>query len=245
MAREKIKVDVEKYFDDVHVLSHIDFSVKENEFVCLVGPSGCGKTVFLNVVAGLTPPSKGQVTMDGEVIDPQRHNIGFVFQTPSCLPWRTLWEDVNFGLEIKKVDRQVADARIDRVLKLVGLSGFEKFFPHQLSGGMKQRVAIARAFAPEPDLLLLDEPFGHLDAQTRYLMQIEILKIWEEMKRTVIFVTNNIEEALLLGERVIVFSPVPAKIVAEFPVNIARPRDPTDPEFLDLRKKITDYYKVD
>ena len=244
MSQEKIKVDVDKHFGDFHVLRNIQFSVAENEFLCIVGPSGCGKTVLLQVISGLTAPTSGQVTMNGEAIDPAKQNISLVFQEPSCLPWRTLWDDVKFGLEIKEVSEREIQERVPKILEIVGLKGYEKYYPHQISGGMKQRVAIARAFVTQPDLILLDEPFGHLDAQTRYYMQMEILRVWEQMKRTVIFVTNNVEEAVYLGERILVLSPPPANIKAEIPVRLQRPRDVTEQGFLSLRKKITDYYEV-
>lgn len=244
LAKEKISVQVEKSFGDYQCLRDIQFEVRENEFLCLVGPSGCGKTVLLEIIAGLQAPTKGKVTIDGEPIDPARHNISLVFQEPSCLPWRTLWDDVKFGLEIRGMDEKEAHERVGKILEIVGLKGYEKYYPSQISGGMKQRVAIARAFVTHPDLLLMDEPFGHLDAQTRYYMQIEVLRIWEQMKRTVIFVTNNVEEAIFLGERVLAFSPTPAEIRAEIPVTLPRPRDVTDHHFLSLRKEITSFYEV-
>lgn len=244
VTKEKIKVHVDKYFGDFHVLQNIHFTIAENEFVCIVGPSGCGKTVLLQIIAGLIPPTKGQVTMDGEPIDPAKQNVSFVFQEPSCLPWRTLWNDIKFGLEIKGYSQDEIQERVKKIIEIVGLTGFERYYPHQISGGMKQRVAIARAFVTQPDLLLMDEPFGHLDAQTRYYMQIEILRIWEQMKRTVIFVTNNVEEAVYLGERVFVLSPPPAIIKAEIPIKLQRPRDLTDQKFLSIRKEITVFYEV-
>lgn len=244
LPKEKISVQVEKSFGDFQCLGNIQFDVRENEFLCIVGPSGCGKTVLLEIIAGLMSPTKGKVTIDGEPIDPARHNISLVFQEPSCLPWRTLQDDVKFGLEIKGMDEKETHERIGKILEIVGLKGYEKYYPSQISGGMKQRVAIARAFVTHPDLLLMDEPFGHLDAQTRYFMQIEVLRIWEQMKRTVIFVTNNVEEAVFLGERVLAFSPTPSEIRAEIPINLPRPRSVTEQNFLSLRKEITDYYEV-
>lgn len=245
MPKEKISVKVDKFFDGFHVLDNLDFSVRENEFLCVVGPSGCGKTVLMEVIAGLTPTTKGKVTIDGEPIDYTKHKIGMIFQEPSCLPWLTVWEDTKFGMEILNIDRNEINERTKKILEVVGLKGFENYYPHQISGGMKQRVAVARAFVTRPDLLLMDEPFGHLDAQTRYYMQMEVQRIWEEMKTTVIFVTNNVEEALYLGERVFVLSPVPAKIKAEISVDLPRPRDVTDSTFLQLRKEITDHYEVE
>ncbi len=244
VAHKKISVQVAKSFGNFQCLRNIQFDVLENEFLCLVGPSGCGKTVLMEIIAGLMAPTQGKVTVDGEPIDPARHNISLVFQEPSCLPWRTVWDDIKFGLEIKGVDEKEANDRIERILEIVGLKGYEKYYPNQISGGMKQRVAIARAFVTYPDLLLMDEPFGHLDAQTRCFMQIEVLRIWEQMKRTVIFVTNNVEEAVFLGDRVLAFSPPPMEVRAEVPIYLPRPRDVTEQKFLSLRKEITDFYEV-
>lgn len=244
MPKEKIRVEVDKAFGDLHILDNISFSVRENEFLCVVGPSGCGKTVLMEVITGLISPTKGKVTIDGEKLDFTKHKVGMVFQEPSCLPWRTVWDDIKFGLEINKVEEKEINNRVTRLLEIVGLKGFENYYPNQISGGMKQRVAIARAFITQPDLLVMDEPFGALDAQTRYFMETEVLKIWQEMKTTVIFVTNNVEEALYLGERVLILSPTPAKIKAEILVDLPRPRDITDKLFMKLRKEVTDYYEV-
>lgn len=244
MPKEKISVEVDKSFGNLHILDNISFKVKENEFLCIVGPSGCGKTVLMDIITGLIPPTKGKVSIDGEKINFSKHKVGMVFQEPSCLPWRTVWDNIKFGLEINNVPEEEIKKKIPKLLEIVGLTGFENYYPNQISGGMKQRVALARAFITEPDLLVMDEPFGALDAQTRYFMQSEVLKIWQEMKTTVIFVTNNIEEAIYLGERVLVLSPPPAKIKAEILIDLPRPRDVTDQAFLDLRKEVTDYYEV-
>lgn len=245
MDGEKVRVEVDQSFGGFHVLDNLNFSVRENEFLCLVGPSGSGKTVLLQVIAGLVPPTRGKVVIDGEPMDPRKHKLGFVFQEPSCLPWRTLWNDVKFGLEIKNFSETEINEKVGKVLELVGLKGFEHYYPHQISGGMKQRVALARALVTDPDLLLMDEPFGSLDAQTRYYMQMEVQRIWEEMKTTVVFVTNNVEEAVFLGERVLVLSPPPAQIRAEIAVDLPRPRDLTNKDFLALRREITGFYEVE
>ncbi|MEW6376883.1 MAG: ABC transporter ATP-binding protein [Thermodesulfobacteriota bacterium] len=244
MEKELIDVDLSMKFDSLSVLENIRFKVHENEFLVIVGPSGCGKTTMARLLAGLQKPTSGRVTMQGEDVNPKAHNISIVFQEPSCIPWRTLWDDITMGLIIKGVDHQVIDKRGREVIKLVGLDGFEEYFPRQISGGMKQRVAIARAYATNPDLLLMDEPFGHLDAQTRYLMQIEIMRIWEKEKKTVVFITNNIEEALYLATRVIVFSKMPARIKAEYRIDLPRPRELTSPEFLRIRTEVTKQCEV-
>ena len=245
MDAEKLRVEINQKFGSFHVLDHLSFSVKENEFLCMVGPSGSGKTVLLQLIAGLASPSEGSVKINGEPVNPAVHKLGFVFQEPSCLPWRTLWDDIKFGLEIKNCSEKEINERVSAVIELVGLKGFESYYPHQISGGMKQRVALARALVTSPDLLLMDEPFGSLDAQTRYYMQLEALRIWEEMKTTVVFVTSNVEEALFLGERIIVLSKPPAKICEDMPISLPRPRELTGKDFLELRKKITDLYEVE
>jgi NitT/TauT family transport system ATP-binding protein len=237
--KEKVKVQVSKSFNNLLVLDRLDFTVYENEFLVIVGPTGCGKTTLSNIIGGLHQPTQGQVTMDGAILSPRKQTVSFVFQEPSCIPWRTLWDDVKIGLEIKRADPGLIEKRVQEMIDLVQLTGFEKYYPHQISGGMKQRVAIARAYATDPDLLLLDEPFGHLDAQTRYLMQIEITRIWEQLKKTVLFVTNNIEEAVFLAERIIVLSRLPARIKGIVPVDLPRPRDNISPEFLQIRSQIS------
>ncbi len=239
MEKELVKVDLSMAYNGMPVLEDIKFSVHENEFLVIVGPTGCGKTTMANLLTGLLKPTAGQVTMNGEKINPKVQNISFVFQEPSCLPWRTLFNDITIGLEIKGASKESIAKRGKDVIKLVGLEGFDNYFPWQISGGMKQRVAIARAYATDPDFLLMDEPFGHLDAQTRYLMQIEIMRVWEKEKKTVVFITNNIEEAVYLATRIIVFSRLPARIVGEYEIQLPRPRDLTSQEFLRKRAEIT------
>jgi len=244
MGKEMVHVDVTMKYGDLLVLDKIEFDVYENEFLTIVGPTGCGKTTMANLIAGLLKPTEGKVTIDGQLVDPKIQNISFVFQEPSCVPWRTLWDDIYIGLEIKGVDKNQAQKRVNDVIKLVGLEGFEDYFPRQISGGMKQRVAIARAYVTDPDLMLMDEPFGHLDAQTRYLMQIEVMRVWEKLRKTVVFITNNIEEAVYLAERVLVFSKLPARVKGEFRIDLPRPRDNTDSEFLKIRSEITKMVEV-
>jgi ABC-type nitrate/sulfonate/bicarbonate transport system ATPase subunit len=244
MASELVDIDISMKFNSMPILEDIRFKVHENEFLVIVGPTGCGKTTMANLLGGLLKPTVGQITMNGQEISPKVHNISFVFQEPSCIPWRTLWKDVTMGLEIKRADRKTVKKRGKEVIKLVGLEGFEEYFPRQISGGMKQRVAIARAYATDPDFLLMDEPFGHLDAQTRYLMQIEIMRVWEKEKKTVVFITNNIEEAVYVATRIIVFSKLPARIKGEYNLDLPRPRDLTSPEFLKIRSEITEQCEV-
>ena len=232
-------VQVSKRFGKTRVLEDIRFQVRPNEFLVIVGPTGCGKTTLANILAGIEVPSDGHARIRGEPVNPKVHNISYVFQEPSCIPWMTMIQDVTLGLEIRGMPRDRVLQRGREVIELVGLSGFEDYFPWQISGGMKQRVAIARSYATNPDLLIMDEPFGHLDAQTRYLMQAEIMRIWEHDKKTVVFITNNIEEAVYLASRVLVLSKLPATIKAEHVIDLPRPRDLTGTEFLQVRSVVT------
>jgi len=239
METTLVDVAISQDFNGQPVLQDIAFGVRENEFLVIVGPTGCGKTTLANLLAGLLEPSVGRVAIKGKPVNPKVQNISFVFQEPSCIPWRTVLDDVTIGLEIKGASASAIAKRGKEVLQLVGLDGYEDYFPWQISGGMKQRVAIARAYATDPDFLLMDEPFGHLDAQTRYLMQIEIMRVWEKEKKTVVFITNNIEEAVYLATRILVFSKLPARILGEFEIDLPRPRDLTSPEFLRRRTEIS------
>ena len=244
MAEKLVETDISMQFSGMDVLQDIRFQVKENEFLVIVGPTGCGKTTLGNILAGLQKPTAGSVKIRGQVVDPKTQNISYVFQEPSCIPWYTMIQDVTMGLVIKGVEPARTRQRGLDVIKLVGMEGFEDYYPWQISGGMKQRVAIARAYATDPDLLIMDEPFGHLDAQTRYLMQIEIMRIWEQERKTVIFITNNIEEAVYLATRIIILSKLPARIKGEYVIDLERPRDLTSPEFLQLRAEITKQCEV-
>ena len=223
------------------VADNISMEVYDNEFLVVLGPGHCGKTVLMNIIAGLEKPVGGRLFLDGEEIHGSDSRIGMVFQSLNLMPWRTVMGNVEFGLElagVKKAERRkVAQKYID----LVGLTGFENSYPHQLSGGMKQRVGIARAYTNNPEILLMDEPFGQLDAQTRYAMQEEVLRIWQQEKRTIIFVTNNIEEAVFLADRIVLLSNCPARVKQVYDLSgLARPRNTTDPEFLRIREDITD-----
>jgi len=214
--------------------------VKENEFVVLFGPSQCGKSTLLNIISGLEPASSGTVYVNGNLVTAPGPDRGVVFQNLMLFPWLTTEGNVEYGPKMRGVDKIERKRRAQYYINLVGLQGFEKAYPIMLSGGMKQRVAIARAYCNEPSVLFMDEPFGSLDAQTRYLMQEELERIWEKEKRTIIFVTNNIEEAVYLADRIILLHNCPTSVQQEYKVNFARPRDYLDPEFLKLRKMISD-----
>lgn len=222
------------------VVDGVSFDVYENEFLVLLGPGHCGKTVLLNMIAGLETHDSGTIEIDGFPIKGTDSRIGMVFQKMGLLPWKTTIQNVELGPKLSGEPKRERRERARYYIKLVGLEGFENSYPHELSGGMKQRVGIARAYTNDPEILVMDEPFGQLDAQTRYSMQNEIIRIWEKEKRTIIFVTNNIEEATYLGERIVLFSACPATVKQTYEVNLLRPRDMIDPEFLEIRKWISD-----
>jgi ABC-type nitrate/sulfonate/bicarbonate transport system ATPase subunit len=227
--------------DPFVIFRNINLSVSDGEFVSIVGPSGCGKTTLLRVINGLMPHSGGEILIDGRSAQEVDNELlmGFVFQGASLLPWRTSLKNVVLGLEGRNHDSKEAERTAQKFLDLVGLSGFETHYPHELSGGMQQRVNLARALAVNPRILLMDEPFAALDAQTRNFMQLELLRIWRETKKTVIFVTHMIAEAILLSDRVIVFSHRPGSIRSEVNVPLPRPRTmemKSDARFLELEQ---------
>ena len=207
----------------LHTLDNLTFSVHPQEFVCVLGPSGSGNSTLLRILAGLLRPSQGEVRLMGERLQGPPPGVGFVFQKANLMPWRSVLENILLPLEIQGASRQVAQAR--QMVELVGLSGFEEALPRDLSGGMAQRVAIGRALVHDPHLLLLDEPFGSLDALTRERMGAELLRIWQAKRKTVVMVTHSISEALFLADRVLVLSPRPGHLRLDLPVEIPRPRD--------------------
>lgn len=221
-------------------VSSISLEVYDNEFLVILGPGHCGKSVLLNIIGGLERPISGNLYLDGEKLSGSDKRISMVFQKLALMPWKTVMGNVEFGPEIAGVDRATRRKTAQKYIDLVGLTGFEKAYPNQLSGGMKQRVGIARAYTNNPEILLMDEPFGQLDAQTRYAMEEEIQRIWQQEKRTIIFVTNNIEEAVYLGDRIILLSECPATVKQIYDVNLPRPRDTIDPEFLRIRKEVSE-----
>jgi NitT/TauT family transport system ATP-binding protein len=219
-------------FEDINL--HID----DGEFLCLVGPSGCGKSTTLLCIAGLELPSSGQILLDNKRVLGPGPDLGVVFQEYALFSWRTVLKNIEYGLEVRGLPRAERTRLASEMLKLVHLEEFAHHRPHQLSGGMKQRVAIARALVMEPQVLLLDEPFGALDALTRRRLQLELLRLWEATKKTIIFVTHSIREAVFLADRVVVLSPRPGRVKADVRLDLPRPRDPTVPEFVAVEKKL-------
>jgi NitT/TauT family transport system ATP-binding protein len=214
-----------KSFGDLEALRGISLGVERGEFISVVGPSGCGKTTFLRIVAGLEHATSGEVLLDGRIVRKPGTDRGFVFQNDSLLPWRTVFTNALIGREITGSIGPDDRKRTMELLKLVGLEGFENYHPRQLSGGMRQRVNLARALAIDPEILLMDEPFASLDAQTREIMQTELLRIWERGQKTVLFVTHQIDEAVFLSDRVLVFARRPGRIQAEIAIPLPRPRN--------------------
>jgi NitT/TauT family transport system ATP-binding protein len=245
MGKVKLQaIDVNKTFgggrDKVVAIENLNLGVAENEFTVLVGPTGCGKSTFLYLVAGFEKPTSGQILLDGKLIKEPGPDRGFVFQEFVLYPWRTVLRNVTFGLEIAGIKKEEAKKKAMRYIRMVGLEGFEGKYPHTLSGGMKQRVGIARALAYDPEVLLMDEPFGSLDAQTRKIMQGELVRIWEEMEKTVIFVTHSVVEAAYLADKIVVMTARPARVKGVIDVDLPRPRDYTGRKYLGVRKKVLD-----
>lgn len=221
-------------------IDHVSLDVYDGEFLVVLGPGRCGKSVLLNIVSGLERQTEGKIIYNGKEWSGINPEIGMVFQKLALMPFKTVIENVELALKFRGINKKERREVARHYIELVGLKGFEDYYPKQLSGGMQQRVGIARAYAADPKLLIMDEPFGKLDSQTRYQMQEDLLKIWEKEKRTIIFVTNNIEEACYLGDRIVLLSDCPARVKEEYKIDIPRPRDMVSREFLDLRTKISD-----
>ena len=245
MDLPKIKLRVEnlsKIFkgngDILQVLDSISFLVKEGEFLTIVGPSGCGKTTLIRIIAGLENPTSGKVILENEIIKSPSKKIGYVPQEFSLFPWKTVKKNIEFGLKLQGISKVQSKKKIRELLSLVGLEKFENYYPKDLSGGMKQKVAIARALAIDQTLLLLDEPLISIDAQNRNKLQDDLLKIWKKSKRTIIFITHNIDEAVYLSDRIIILSGLPASVKKIIPISLDRQRDRTSSDFNKLRKGI-------
>lgn len=220
----------------VHSLIDISLNVEPNEFLCIIGPSGCGKTTLLRLIAGLDTPTSGKITLNGVEVKEPSPERGMIFQEYSLFPWRNVLRNVEFGLEILGIENKQEIA--EHYLNLVGLDKVKSKYPYELSGGMKQRVAIARALATNPSILLMDEPFGSLDAQTRNMIQDELLSIWDKTRKTILFVTHSVDEALYLADRIIVMSRSPGQIIEELKVDVERPRERTDDAIVKERYRI-------
>jgi NitT/TauT family transport system ATP-binding protein len=228
---------------EVPALADIDLTVNQGEFISLIGPSGCGKTTLLKIMDGLLPYDAGEVLIEGRPMTGPGAERAMVFQAFALMPWRTVRDNVGFGLRIRGVKGPEADATIQRYIDMVGLAGFEDVYPDQLSGGMQQRVGLARALAVSPSILLMDEPFGSLDAQTRNLLQVDLERIWEVDNKTAVFVTHAMDEAVFLSSRVVVMSPRPGRVHEIIDVDLPRPRNDatrTDPRFVELTAYIWD-----
>jgi NitT/TauT family transport system ATP-binding protein len=231
----------QRFGDMLLAVDGVSLDIDEGEFVAIVGPSGCGKTTFLNAIDGLLPVTSGQLMLDGNVITAPGRDRAMVFQQPSLLPWRTVSKNIAYGLEIQGVKPAEARGKAQHFIDLVALKGFEESFPLELSGGMQQRANLARALAVDPEVLLLDEPFAALDAQTRETMQLELLRVWNATRKTAIFITHDIVEAVYLADRVIVFTARPGRVKEILKVDLPRPRDlrvKRDPRFLEIETRI-------
>jgi len=240
--RTKVVIDnVTKEFDTktgpLHVLDQIELQVADGEFVCLLGPSGCGKSTLLNTIAGFVKPTSGKVLIDGEqVLAPHPQRV-FVFQEYGIFPWASVWDNVALGLQHEQ-NRAETERKIQETIDLVGLTGFEKSYPMELSGGMKQRVEVARALAVSPDVLYMDEPFGALDSLTRLTMRAEIIRIWQQQRPTILFVTHDVDESIQLAERIVVMSARPGRIAGIIDVDLPHPRDLGSPEYGRIKNRL-------
>lgn len=246
MQKDDVKVRVKnltKSFGDLLVLDDISFEIKKGDFVCIVGPTGCGKSTFLNLLTRLIPATKGEILLDGEPADPKKHSISFVFQEPSAFDWLTVQQNIEYGLKIKKRSEQEIKEQTDKIIQLLGLEQWRNIYPKDLSVSMEQRVVIGRAFAVNPDLLLMDEPYGQMDIKMRYYLEDEVIRLWKATGSTVLFITHNLEEAVYLAEKVLILSNKPAKLKAKIKVDLPRPRNVSSPDFIKIRKEITDMIK--
>ena len=226
--------------ETVDSLTDINVRINDGEFICILGPSGCGKTTLLRIVAGLENPTSGKVLIDDVLIDRPNPKLGMIFQDYSLYPWRTVNENIVFGLELRGVGKEERAKVAQEYLELAGLSGFGNSYPYELSGGMRQRVAVVRALAVDPSVLLMDEPFGALDAQTRNRLQHDLLEIWDKTKKTILFVTHSVDEAVFLADRVVVLTPRPGHVCEVLAIELERPRERTSVEFAKIRRYVLD-----
>lgn len=246
MSEKKTKVKVNhltKKFGDLLVLNDMSFDVEDGDLLCVVGPTGCGKTTFLNSLTKIYDITDGEILLNGEQVEPKKQNIAYIFQGDSTMPWLTVEENVRFGLDIKKIPETRKKEQVDKYLEIVGLSKYRKYYPKQLSASMLQRVSIARAFATEPELLLMDEPYGQLDIELRFKLEDELVKLWQMTGTTVLFITHNIEEAVYLGNKIMVLTNKPTTVKKTLINELPRPRDIAAPEFVKLRNEVTELIK--
>jgi len=244
MSDVKVKVNhLTKKFGDLLVLDDMSFDVMNGDLMCVVGPTGCGKTTFLNSLTKIYDITSGEILLDGKKVDPKTQNIAYIFQGNSTMPWLTVEQNVGFGLEIKRVPEARRKEQVEKYLEIVGLSNYRNYYPKQLSASMLQRVSIARAFATEPDLLLMDEPYGQLDIELRFRLEDELVKLWKMTGTTVLFITHNIEEAVYLGNKIMILTNKPTTVKTTIIDDLPRPRDIAAPEFVSLRNQVTELIK--
>ena len=244
MSEYKVEVrNLCKNFDALEVLKNCSFNIARGEFICVVGPSGCGKTTFLNTLTCLIPPTSGEILIDGEPADPKKHNLSFVFQEPSAMPWLTVEDNIAFGMKLKGWEKGRIRQQTERIIELMGLSKSRKQYPHELSVSAEQKVVIGRAFAMEPDLLLMDEPYGQMDIKTRFYLEDEVIRLWKELGSTVLFITHTVEEACYLADRVLILSNKPASVKEDLYLDLPRPRDIAAPDFIEKRIHVEDAIK--
>lgn len=232
-----------KSFGDLQVLNDVSFDVHRGEFLCIVGPTGCGKTTFLNCITGLYNLTSGQILVNGEAVNTKKHNIAYIFQEYSTMSWLTVEENVAFGLKMKRRPKAEIQQQVSEVLEMVGLTKYKDYYPVELSTSMLQRVVIARAFAVKPDILLMDEPYGQLDVELRFRLEDELIKLWQQLGTTVIFITHNIEEAVYLSENILVLTNKPTGIKKRLSNPLPRPRNVVAPDFIELRNQVTELIK--
>ena len=237
-----VKVQVRhltKKFGDLLVLNDVSFDIMRGELLCVVGPTGCGKTTFLNTLTKIYDITSGEILVDGKPVDPKVQNISYIFQGDSTMPWLTVEQNVAFGLEIKHYPEDKKKALVEKYLEVVGLTAYRNYYPKQLSASMLQRVSIARAFATEPELLLMDEPYGQLDIDLRFKLEDELIKLWQMTGTTVLFITHNVEEAVYLSSHVMVLTNKPTTVKTILKNDLPRPRDIADPAFVEMRNEVT------
>lgn len=244
MSDYKVEVkDLCKNFGSLEVLKNCNFNIKRGEFICVVGPTGCGKTTFLNTLTCLIEPTSGEILIDGEKANPQKHNLSFVFQEPSAMPWLTVEDNIAFGMDLKRWPKDKIKVQTDKIIGLMGLSKSRKQYPHELSVSTEQKVVIGRAFAMEPDLLLMDEPYGQMDIKTRFYLEDEVIRLWKELHSTVLFITHNVEEACYLADRILILTNKPACVKEDLTLTMPRPRNIASPEFIEKRTYVEDAIK--